>query len=403
MDSSVITQFPILQTTHRGKKLTYLDSGASAQKPTVVMDAMDDLMRQRYANVHRGIHWLSQASTVAFESAREKAAAFVNAPSAQEIVFTKGLTEGMNMLAQTFGRQVVEPGQVILLTEMEHHSNQIPWMMLAEEKDASMAYIPVKDNGELDVDALDRLLQHDIALASLVHVSNVLGTINPLQEVIAKLRAKNIPVIVDGAQAAPHIPIDVQALDCDFYAVTGHKIYGPTGTGWVWGRSSQWANMPPYHGGGEMVDQVDYDFFTTKETPAKFEAGTPNIVGTVGLAAALDFVQDIGFEAIQAHENQLTAYAKAQLQSIEGLTILGDPAHKISIFAFLIEGYHPHDIATLLDQEGIAVRVGLHCVEPLHKKWGHAGSIRASMGLYNTREDVDALVKGLRKAMDMLG
>lgn len=401
--SEFIASFPLLSESQGDSRIVFLDSAASSQKPQIVMDAMDNLMSHDYANVHRGLHRLSQASTQKFEDAREKIAIFLQAKDPSELVFVRGLTEGMNLLAQTFGRQTVQKGQTILLSEMEHHSNMIPWMILAKEVGASISWIPVNPEGELDLEAYSKLLQEkDVALISVMHVSNVLGTINPIQDMVHMAKTNNIPFIVDGAQAAPHMPVDVQALGCDFYVITGHKMFGPTGIGVLWGKTEHLQNMPIYHGGGEMVDTVSFDGFTVQAPPAKFEAGTPHFVGAVGLGAAVDFIKNVGWDRLQTWEQNVSSYAKDQLMGIDGLRMMGQPKNKIGVFSFELEGCPSSDVAMILDQMGVAVRVGFHCAEPLHQKWGLTGSLRASLAAYNTTEDVDMLIQGLNKALGML-
>jgi cysteine desulfurase/selenocysteine lyase len=400
---NIKTEFPILSQIQNGKTIAYLDSGASAQKPKCVIDGTTKFTETSYANVHRGVYHLSQQATYEFERSRGKISLFLNAKNPKEIVLTRGLTEGINLIAQSFVKPLLKSGDEILISAMEHHSNLVPWQLIAQEVGASVKVIPVLDNGELDMDALPKLLTDKTRALAITHVSNVLGTINPIQEITQLAHEKNIPVIVDGAQAAPHIPVDVQKLDCDFYLITGHKLYGPTGTGAIFGKMKHWESMKPYHGGGEMVEEVGFDKTTFKEPPARFEAGTPNIVGSIGLGYALDFIQSIGMELIRKHEQELFQYASEKMKKIPGIHFIGEAKNKIGLIAFVLDGFHPHDVAAILDQEAVAVRVGHHCAQPLHKQFGITASIRMCFGMYNTREDVDRLVSGIEKAQRMLG
>lgn len=400
---NIKTEFPILNLVQNGKTIAYLDSGASAQKPKCVIDGMTKFTETSYANVHRGLYHLSQQATYEFERSRGKISLFLHAKNPKEIVLTRGLTEGINLIAQSFVKPRLKTGDEILISGMEHHSNLVPWQLIAEETGATVKVIPVLPNGELDMNALPSLLTTKTKALAITHVSNVLGTINPIQEITQMAHEKNIPVIVDGAQAAPHIPVDVQKLNCDFYLITGHKLYGPTGTGAIYGKMNHWESMKPYHGGGEMVEDVSFEKTTFKEPPARFEAGTPNIVGAVGLGYAIDFIQTVGMEQIQKHEHELLEYAKDKMKKIRGIRFVGEANNKIGLISFVLEGFHPHDIAAILDQEAIAVRVGHHCAQPLHKQFGITASIRMCFGMYNTREDVDRLISGIEKAQRMLG
>lgn len=392
--------FPILQLDHG--KLVYLDSAASAQKPKEVIDAMDIFTTTSYANVHRGIYDLSQRSTTEFEKAREKIAAFLRVPNAKEIVFTRSLTEGINLLAQSFVKPQLKSGDQVLISAMEHHSNIVPWQMICQETGAELKFVPVLENGELDLKEFSSMLNANVKVVSITHISNVLGTINPIQKIVKLAHEKNIPVIVDGAQAAPHISVNVKELDCDFYLFTGHKLYGPTGTGVIYGKWNLWLGMKPYHGGGEMVEEVTMESSTYKLPPARFEAGTPNIIGAVGLGYAVDFMESIGFDQIVKHEQELLQYALQKLQAIPGIKIYGEAKDRIGLISFLIDGFHPHDIAAILDQESIAVRVGHHCAQPLHKQFGIQGTIRVCFGMYNTKKDIDRLIDGIQKAKSLL-
>ncbi|MCB0271520.1 MAG: cysteine desulfurase [Bdellovibrionales bacterium] len=391
-------QFPIF-TNH---DVVYLDSAASSQKPSCVIDEISDFYRTSYANVHRGLHHLSASATVRFENARNSIASFLHASSPSEIIFVRGLTEGMNLLSQTFGRMVVQEGQTILLSEMEHHSNVIPWMVVAKEKGAKIQWIPVLPSGDLDMESFKSMLDENVALISVVHISNVLGTINPIQEMAKLAKTKNIPIIVDGAQAAHHIQVDVQALGVDFYVVTGHKMYGPTGTGAIWGNCKHLEKMPCYQVGGEMVDTVTYQGYTIKEPPSKFEAGTPHIAGNIGFGKACEFITSIGWDYIKKHEGELMVSCEKALSEINGLRILGSAKQKIGVFSFEIDGCHPQDIGTLLDQENIAVRVGYHCAEPLHQKFSSQGTVRVSLGIYNNVQDIEKMKVSLHKVVHML-
>ena len=398
---SIRSHFPVL--VDGAKPVVYLDSAASAQKPVDVIREMDEFALHSYANVHRGLYDLSQRATTEFENAREKIAKFIGAPETKEIVFVRSFTEGTNLLAQTFVKPKLQKGDEILISAMEHHSNLIPWQMVCKEVGATLKVASVLPNGELDLKSFESLLNDRTKAVAITHVSNVLGTINPIQQMTKIAHSKNIPVIVDGAQAVPHIPVNVAELDCDFYVFTGHKLYGPTGTGAVFGKWKHWITMNPYHGGGEMVEEVTFQSSTYKEPPARFEAGTPNIIGAVGLGYAIDFVDSIGMEQIRDHEKILLTYALEKLKQVKGLRLIGEAKNRIGLIAFVIEGFHPHDISSILDQEGIAVRVGHHCAQPLHKLFGVLGSIRICFGMYNNKADVDRLIAGIEKAKSMLG
>jgi len=399
MDQSVRHMFPIFDDSD----LVYLDSAASSQKPDQVLTAMDAFMKTSYANIHRGLHHLSQEATIKFEAARDFTKTFVNAQHVDEIIFVRSATEGLNLLASTFGQQCVRAGQAIVISEMDHHSNIVPWTMLAERVGAEILWLPVTLSGELDLGALESILKtHDIALVSLVHVSNVLGNINPIKSIAQLTQRFDIPLIVDGSQAAHHINVNVQDLGCDFYVCTGHKMYGPTGVGFVWGKKNHWDNMIPYHGGGEMVESVSKDNIVYKHGPARFEAGTPNIVGVIGLHAALMFIHEIGLDAIEANEQVLSDYCAQRLKDIKGIKLLPSSDQKIGVYAFELQACHSSDVAMILDQENIAVRVGFHCAEILHQRLESKGSLRVSLGIYNNKHDIDCLVKGLEKAKKLL-
>ncbi len=394
---SIRDQFPILSRTVYGKPLIYLDNGATTQKPRSVVEAMTDEYYSVNSNVHRGVHFLSQRATELHESSRERVKEFINARCAHEIIFTRGTTESINLLAYSFGEAFCEEGDEIIVSVMEHHSNIVPWQLLASRKGIVLRVIPMTDNGELLLEDYKSLFNERTRLVSVAHVSNVLGTVNPVKDLIAIAHAQQVPVLVDGAQAVPHMSIDVQDLDADFYTFSAHKIYGPTGVGVLYGKEKWLDLLPPYQGGGEMIRKVSFEGTTFNELPFKFEAGTPDFVGTTGLAAALDFVSSIGIESIDAYEQELTQYATLQLKDIEGIRFFGEAAHKNSVISFLVKDIHHFDMGTLLDRLGIAVRTGHHCAQPLMERLGIEGTIRASFALYNTKEEIDALVAGIRK------
>ncbi|MBW2268535.1 MAG: cysteine desulfurase [Deltaproteobacteria bacterium] len=389
--------FPIFEEKMRGKPLVFLDSAASAQKPRAVIDAMARFYSTSYANIHRGVYELSERATGAFEGTREKARAFLNAPEAREIVFVRGTTEAINLVAATFGRTHIGADDEVLITHMEHHSNIVPWQLLCEEKGARLRVAPIDDRGALDVEAFGKLLTPRTKLAAISHVSNALGTVNPVSELVELAHAAGVPVLIDGAQAVPHQAVDVQALGCDFYAFSSHKVFGPSGVGVLWGKAEHLEAMPPYQSGGEMILTVSFEGSTWNEIPHKFEAGTPDIGGVVGLGAALDYVTGLGLDAISAHESELLAYASQALETVRGLRLIGTAPHKASVLSFVLDGIHPHDIGTILDQEGIAVRTGHHCAQPVMQRFDVPATARASLALYNTRADVDALVAGLER------
>ena len=398
---SIRSRFPIFSRKVNGQPLCYLDSGASAQQPDVVIDTVSQLHSDQYANVHRGVHTLSMESTQLYDGAREKVRAYLNATSMKEIVFTRGATESVNLVAQSYARSKLQAGDEILITHMEHHSNIVPWQLVCEQTGAVLKVVPINDRGELEMDAFHELLSERTKLVGLVHISNALGTVNPIEQVIAAAHGKGIPVLVDGAQGAPHAPVDVQALDVDFYVFSGHKLYGPTGIGVLYGKESLLETMPPYQGGGDMILSVRFDKTEYNALPYRFEAGTPNISGAVGLGRAIDFVNEIGIEAIEAHEHALVSYATEQLSAIEEVTIIGTAEHRAGLVSFVIEGVHPHDIGTILDGYGIAIRAGHHCAQPVMERFGIPATVRASFGMYSTREEVDRLVEGIKKAIGM--
>jgi cysteine desulfurase/selenocysteine lyase len=391
----VRADFPALHQNIKGKPLVFLDSAASAQKPRQVLDAMMDLYSHDYANIHRGVYELSERATKAYENARLKAVRFVNASSEREIIFLRGTTEAINLVAQTYGRANVGEGDEVLITHLEHHSNIVPWQMLCEEKGARLKVAPIDDRGDIDLDAFRKLLGPRTKIVSLAHVSNALGTVNPVRDVIELAHDRGIPVLVDGAQAAPHLRVDVAALGCDFYTISGHKMFGPSGVGILYGREALLEKMPPYQGGGDMIASVTFEKTTYNRLPFKFEAGTPNIAGVVGLGAAIDYLNGIGLDAVSAYEQDLLEYGTERLHSIPGVRIIGEARHKASVLSFILEGIHPHDVGTILDEEGIAVRTGHHCAQPVMDRFGVPATARASLALYNTREEIDRLVEGI--------
>lgn len=387
--------FPILAQTVHGRPLVYLDSANTSQKPLAVIEATDRYYRETNANIHRGTHLLSEKATAAYEGARERVRRFLNARSVAEIVFVRGTTEAVNLVASSFGQAFVKAGDEIVISAMEHHSNIVPWQLLCERTGAVLKVIPIDDRGELVLDALDRLLTERTRLVSVVHVSNALGTVNPVKEIIAAAHARGIPVFVDGAQAVPHQAIDVAHLDCDFYAWSGHKAFGPTGIGVLYGKERWLERMPPYQGGGDMIASVSFEKTTYNVLPYKFEAGTANIAGGAALTAALDYVEGLGFAAIEAHEADLLAYGTSRLLEVPGLRMIGTARHKAGVLSFVLDDVHPHDIGTILDREGIAIRTGHHCAQPVMDRFDVPATARASLAFYNTREEIDALVAGL--------
>lgn len=395
--------FPILSQRIRGKPLVYLDNAATTQKPRSVIDAITRFYSAENANIHRGVHYLSERATSAYEEARERVARFLNAPSARQIIFTRGTTEAINLVAQSFGRSTLRPGDEVLITGMEHHSNIVPWQMAVEATGATLKAVPISDAGELDLDAFDRLLTERTRLVALVHLSNALGTINPVRDLVARAHALGVPVLLDGAQSASHLGVDVQELDCDFFAFSGHKIYGPTGVGVLYGREELLEWMPPWQGGGDMISSVTLERSTWAAVPAKFEAGTPMIAEVIGLAAALAYVESIGLPAIAAWEEELLALATARVSEIPGVRIIGTARHKASVLSFIVEGVHPHDVGAVLDDDGIAIRAGHHCAQPVMHRLGIPATARASFAFYNTADEVDALVRGLERVRMVFG
>lgn len=394
--------FPILSRKVNGKPLVYLDNGATAQKPQVVIDALERYYAHDNANIHRGVHTLSQEATSAYEQSREKIRAFINARHKEEVIFTKGTTDGINLIASSLGKQAIVEGDEIIISAMEHHSNIVPWQMLCEEKGAKLKVIPISDAGELKIEALKELISPRTKLIAVVHVSNTLGTINPLREIIDLAHSTNIPVLVDGAQAVPHQRIDVQELDADFYVFSMHKLFGPTGFGVLYGKKALLESLPPYQGGGDMIKTVSFEKTTYNELPHKFEAGTPNIAAGIASSAAIDYINTLDWEILHAYEKDLLEYASKKLKAIEGVRIIGEAKEKASVLSFVVEGIHAYDIGVLIDKMGIAVRTGHHCTQPLMERFGIQGTVRASFAFYNTIEEVDLLTEALQRALQML-
>jgi len=401
--ATVRADFPVLAGRANGKPLVYLDNAATSQKPLAVIDAVTQFYSADNANIHRGVHELSQRATLAYEGARGKLQRFLNAADPHEIVFLRGTTEAINLVAYSYGRANFRAGDEIILSAMEHHSNIVPWQIIGEMTGARIRVIPMTDSGELELDVFRRLLTDRTKLVAVVHVSNALGTINPVKEITALAHERGVPVLVDGAQAAPHGPIDVQDLDADFYALSGHKMLGPTGIGVLYGKAALLDAMPPYQGGGDMIRSVTFEKTTYAPLPAKFEAGTPHIAGALGLGTAVDYLRGLSWEWIQSHEHDLLEHATETLQEIPGLRIVGTAARKASVVSFVIDGVHAHDIGTILDQEGIAIRTGHHCTQPIMHRLGLPATARASFALYNTHEEVEALAHGVRKVHEVFG
>ncbi len=395
--------FPGLGLAIRGHPLVYLDNAATSQKPHAVIEAEARFYREHCANVHRGVHYLSEKATSSYESARAKVARLLNAASPEEIVFTRGTTESINLVARTFGRSRVGAGDEVLITAMEHHSNIVPWQMLVEERGARLAVAPVDDRGQVVLEEFERLLTERTRVAAFVHVSNAVGTVNPVRQMVELARRRGVPTVVDGAQAVPHMPVDVAALGCDFYAFSSHKAFGPTGVGALWGRLEHLEAMPPYQGGGEMIRKVTFEKTEYAEPPFKFEAGTPNIAGAVGLGAAIDYLGAMDREAAAAHEADLLDAATAALGEVPGLRLIGTAAEKTGVVSFVIDGVHAHDVGTILDREGVAVRTGHHCAQPLMKRFGLAATARASFAFYNTREEVERLLAAIERVRQVFG
>ena len=395
--------FPILKQQVHGKPLVYLDNAATSQKPQVVIDTVTQYYLAQNSNVHRGVHFLSEQATQAFEGARAKVARFLNASNAREVIFVRGATEGINLVAQSYGRTFIKAGDEILISAMEHHSNIVPWQMLCEQIGARLRVIPFNYDGELFLDEYERLLNEWTKLVAVVHVSNALGTINPIKQIIEMAHRRGIPVLVDGAQAVPHMRVDVQDLDCDFYAFSGHKLFGPTGIGVLYGKADLLEAMPPYQGGGDMISAVTFEKTHYNTLPYKFEAGTPDIAGVIGLGVAIDYLSEIGLDAITAYEHELLAYATDALSTIKGVRIIGTAREKAGVLSFVLDGIHAHDIGTILDHEGIAIRAGHHCAMPVMQRFGVPATARASLAFYNTKEEVDALIRAIHKVIEVFG
>ena len=395
--------FPILSEQVNGKPLVYLDSAATSQKPQVVIDTLSRYYASQNANIHRGVHTLSQQATEAYEATRSKVRALLNAQDEREIIFVRGTTEGINLVASTFGRANVGPGDEVIISAMEHHSNIVPWQILCQEKGAHLRVIPMNDDGELLLDEYEKLLSPRTRLVAIVHVSNSLGSVNPVKHIVELAHRQGATVLVDGAQSAPHMSIDVQDLGCDFFACSGHKLYGPTGIGILYGRAELLEAMPPYQGGGEQIKSVTFEKTIYNDLPYKFEAGTPHIAGVIGLGAAIDYATALGFDRIAAHEQDLLEYGTRRLLGIGGLKLIGTAKEKACILSFVLDGVHPHDVGTILDAEGIAIRTGHHCTQPVMDRFGIPATARASLAFYNTREEIDALVKGIDRVFEVFG
>jgi cysteine desulfurase/selenocysteine lyase len=390
--------FPILSQRVRGKPLVYLDNAATSQKPRTVIDAVTRFYAAENANIHRGVHYLSERATVAYDAVRERVARFINASSPREIVFTRGTTEGINLVAQSWGRSTLGPGDEILITGMEHHSNIVPWQLVAAQTGATVRAVPITDAGELDLDAFNRLLTDRTRILAVVQLSNALGSINPVRWLVARARERGVVTLVDGAQSAPHLPVDVQALGCDFFAFSGHKVFGPTGVGVLYGRAELLDRMPPWQGGGDMIETVTLERSTWASPPARFEAGTPMIAEVIGLGAALEYVETVGRGAIGAWEEELLAYATERVGELDGVRLIGTAREKASVLSFVVEGVHPHDVGAVLDDDGVAIRAGHHCAQPVMQHFGVPATARASFAFYNTRDEIDTLVRGIRRA-----
>lgn len=395
--------FPLLRREVNGKPLVYLDNAATSQKPQVVIDALTRYYAEENSNIHRGVHYLSEKATQAYEAAREKVRRFINARSVQEIIYVRGTTEAINLVASSFGRKHIREGDEVLISAMEHHSNIVPWQMVCEERHARLRVIPMNDNGELLLDEYEKLLTAKTRIVGLAHISNALGTINPVKHMIAMAHAKGIPVLIDGAQAVPHMKVDVQDLDCDFYAFSSHKMFGPTGVGVLYGKKELLQDMPPYQGGGDMIKSVTFEKTLYNDLPFKFEAGTPNIGGGISLGAAIDYVMSLDMNAIARYEQELLQYTTEKLLTIPGLRIIGTAKEKASVISFVLEGIHPHDIGTILDYEGVAIRTGHHCAQPVMQRFGIPATARASFAFYNTKDEADVLARAIRKVKEVLG
>ncbi len=395
--------FPLLRRQVNGKPLVYLDNAATSQKPQVVIDAIMRYYYEENSNIHRGVHYLSERATESYEAARAKVQRFINARSTKEIIFVRSTTEGINLVASSFGRLKIKQGDEVVISAMEHHSNIVPWQLMCEEKGARLRVTPINDAGELLVDEYEKLLTERTRIVAITHISNALGTINPIKEIIATAHARSIPVLVDGAQAVPHMKVDVQQLDCDFYAFSSHKMFGPTGVGILYGKEELLEAMPPYQGGGDMIKSVTFEKTLFNDLPFKFEAGTPNIAGGIGLGAAIDYMNAMDMNAVMAYEHELLQYATARLLEIPGVRIIGTAKQKAAVISFVMEGVHPHDIGTILDYEGVAIRTGHHCAQPVMQRFGVPATARASFAFYNTKDEVDVLVRAVRKVKEVLG
>ncbi len=394
--------FPNLQRRVHGKPLVYFDNAASAQRPQAMIDATQRYYTEQNANVHRGVHTLSEEATQAFEAARELARDFCGAADRREIIWTRGVTEAINLVAQSFVRPQLVPGDQIIISHLEHHSNIVPWQLLREQTGCELKVIPINQRGELDLDALEELLNPRVKLVGCVHISNAIGTINPIRKIVDLAHAHDIPVLVDGAQAMPHLSVDVQALGCDFYCVSGHKMFGPTGIGWLYGKREHLEAMPPYHGGGEMIKHVTFEETIFNDLPGKFEAGTPNIAGTIGIGATIAYLNSLGMDRVARYEQELLAYATEAVQRVDGLTIVGTAEQKAGVISFTLDGIHPHDLGTIIDHEGVAIRTGHHCAMPLMQFFNVPATARASLAFYNTQDEVDHFVSALRRAQQIL-
>lgn len=394
-------QFPAIKQFVYNKPLIYLDNAATTQKPMMVIDAIDNYYATTNSNVHRGLHFLSEKATAAFEQSRQDMSEFIGAASAKEIIFVRGTTEAINLVASSYGRHNIQKGDEIILTHMEHHSNIIPWQLLCDEVGCKIHVIPINDSGELILDELDKMISAKTKMLAVTHVSNALGTVNPIKEIIELAHRSNVPVMIDGAQAVQHLKIDVQDLDCDFYAFSGHKMYGPTGIGILYGKAELLEAMQPYQGGGEMIKTVSFEKTTYNVIPHKFEAGTPNIAGVIGLAKAIEFIRDLGLDAIAAHEQELLEYAHNLLSEIDDLTIIGEAANKTSVVSFVLKNIHPHDVGTIVDREGIAIRSGHHCCQPLMERFNVPATSRASFAVYNTKDEIDILAESIQKVIKL--
>lgn len=395
--------FPILRQNVNGHPLVYLDNAATAQKPQAVIDSLTRYYTSLNANIHRGVHALSQTATEEYEASRSKIRHFIGGREDREIVFVRGTTEGINLVAYSFARPRLKPGDEILITAMEHHSNIVPWQIVCREKGATLRVVPINDAGEMEIEAFERMLSPRTKLVSVVHMSNALGTINPAREIVATAHAQGVPVMLDGAQAAPHMRLDMADLDCDFYAFSGHKLYGPTGIGVLFGKTEHLEAMEPFQGGGEQIKSVTFEETIYNDLPYKFEAGTPHIAGVIGLGVAIDYIQSVGRDAIETYEDELLTYGTERLSGIERLRLIGTAQHKASVLSFVLGDVHPHDVGTILDDRGIAIRTGHHCTQPVMERFGVPATARASLAFYNTKDEIDALVEGLDKVLELLG